>query len=175
MGNIKSAMTIRLTLILLLFTVACGQRNGNKEISGSKDGMTLDSADYFISLAYKQSDTLLGDVNQFISDVKGMPNIERPKQSLIINSKYSLKDLRGVWGGAPDEPVADFELDSSYFLVADYDGNGDMPYILHTDSIYVFYNDFIRKGKIIYSTKDSLVISWRTFDSSDNHKYRRWE
>src|ERR1041384_5379624 len=115
-------MTVRLILISLFFLISCRQENGDRHRAKAKHHVGTPSVNDFIFLAWQQSDTLLGDVNQFISDVKEMPNISRPKRSIITDSRYPLKSLYGVWGGGPDEPAADFELDSSRFLVADYDG-----------------------------------------------------
>jgi hypothetical protein len=35
-----------------------------------------------------------------------------------------------------------------------------MPYLLNQDSLTIFYNDFIKKGKIVSVSKDNLKIHW---------------
>jgi hypothetical protein len=129
---------------------------------------------FYIAMAHK-FDTIPADNNSFISDDPEVKNIARPNRTYIKNPKYSLFNFFGVWGGDENEPVSDFRVDKDIFDVADYEGNANMPYILYNDSLIVFYNDFIRNGKIIFSSKDSLVIRWKNFDGNYIHSYNRWE
>jgi len=79
--------------------------------------------------------------------------------------------LFGIWTNDPDGPHADFDLNKHFFYVVDYDGNGEMPYLINRDTIKVFYNDFESKGIISKVTKDTLSINW---DESGITTYTRW-
>lgn len=92
--------------------------------------------------------------------------------SKIINSKFDINLLFGIWTYDPKGPHADFHLSRKSFYVVDYDGNGEMPYLIHKDSIKVFYNDFTSVGIITYVTNDSLIIDW---DNSGNMYYTKWK
>ncbi|WP_223034882.1 hypothetical protein [Hanstruepera marina] len=48
--------------------------------------------------------------------------------------------------------------------MADYDGDGHMPYILDGNKITIFYNDFVQKGTITSAENDTLKIKWVEFD-----------
>lgn len=86
--------------------------------------------------------------------------VERPKQSKIVNPKFDLNLLFGIWTYDPNGPHADFELTKKSFYVVDYDGNGDMPYIINHDTIKVYYKDYEIVGLIRSVTKDTLKIDW---------------
>jgi hypothetical protein len=105
------------------------------------------------------------------TDMDSIKNVKRPNKSQIIDPSFSIKTLFGIWVINPAGPVADFELDKNSFFVADYDGDGSMPYLLHKDSITVYYNDYIARGLIKKSTKDSLTISW---DNGEPTNYVKW-
>jgi hypothetical protein len=193
----------RLTIILIIFLLSCGttkQENQENSIDSvtteiksevisdehpnielkldtivqsidpSEDSLLLS----FINLG-QRFNTFPEDSYQFLNDDPNTQNIKRPSRTYIKMPKYPLKNLFGVWGGGKDEPVSDFRIDSKIFDVADYDGESDMPYILYNDSIIVFYNDFIRTGKIILSTTDSLTIRWKNLEGSNDHEYIRWK
>nr|WP_152565674.1 hypothetical protein [Nonlabens ulvanivorans] len=59
--------------------------------------------------------------------------------------------------------------DKKSFYVVDYDGNGDMPYILDKNEITIFYNDFIQKGIITSTKNDKLKIKWSDFDEETEY------
>jgi hypothetical protein len=86
--------------------------------------------------------------------------VERPNQSKIVNPKFDLNLLFGIWTYDPKGPHADFELTRKSFYVVDYDGNGDMPYIINQDTIKVYYEDYESVGIIRSVTKDTLKIDW---------------
>ena len=103
-------------------------------------------------------------ISEYNTDISGIENIERPGESKILNSKFSKKKLFGVWvqDPGPETPHATFELDEKFFYVVDYDGDGNMPYLIKEDSITVYYNDFITKGKILESKNSGeLTIIWK--------------
>lgn len=87
-------------------------------------------------------------------------NKERPAKSLISNSTFDTVHLFKIWTKDPEGPHADFRLERAEFYVVDYDGVGAMPYVLDRDSLTIFYNDFVQKGKIIYVDSSVLRIHW---------------
>jgi hypothetical protein len=48
-----------------------------------------------------------------------------------------------------------------------------MPYLLNKDSLTIFYNDFIQKGKIVSVGKDTLIIHWD--ESERTTQYVEWK
>jgi hypothetical protein len=78
--------------------------------------------------------------------------------SQIINPAFSTKYLFGVWTTAANGPHADFTLDSNSFYIADYDGNGNRPYVIREDSLIIFYGDFTSRNKILKADSDSLIL-----------------
>ena len=93
-------------------------------------------------------------------EIEKAQNVERPKQTEIINPRFDLNLLFGIWTYDPNGPHADFELTKKSFYVVDYDGNGDMPYSINQDTIKVYYPDYISIGIIKSVTKDTLKIEW---------------
>ncbi|PKH69103.1 hypothetical protein CXF59_02250 [Flavobacterium sp. ALD4] len=97
---------------------------------------------------------------QTVTEKNARLNNEHPKQTKIINPKFNLKLLYGIWTYDLEGPHADFELTKKSFYVVDYDGNGDMPYIINQDTITVYYPDYVSVGIIKSVTKDTLKIDW---------------
>lgn len=87
-------------------------------------------------------------------------SINKPKESEIINSKFDLKLLFGIWTYNSKSPHADFELTIKSFYVIDFDGDGNMPYIINQDTIKVYYDDFVSIGVIKNVSEDTLKIDW---------------
>ena len=145
--------------IILLVTISCGrQQNNNQKITADITS-TIKSQN--------QVDTISKQNN----DIKTIDNISRPKTSKIISSKFPVDKLFGIWTYDPTGPHADFELTKISFYVVDYDGDGDMPYILNKDTLTVFYKDFVTKGLIKKVNKDSLTIAW---DDNEDTYYSKW-
>ena len=46
------------------------------------------------------------------------------------------------------------------FYVVDYDGDGNMPYIINQDTIKVYFDDFVSVGIIRNVSEDTLKIDW---------------
>jgi hypothetical protein len=61
------------------------------------------------------------------------------------------------WTYDIEGPHADFELTFAFYVV-DYDGNGNMPYIINQDTITVYYPDYVSVGIIKSVTKDTLRL-----------------
>ncbi|KUJ62097.1 hypothetical protein AR687_08710 [Flavobacteriaceae bacterium CRH] len=111
-------------------------------------------------------------VSEKNTDSISKQNIDRPKQSKIIESKFDLALLFGIWTYDPEGPHADFDLTKKSFYVVDYNGDGDMPYIINKDTIKVFYNDYTSVGIIQKATKDTLQINW---DKNGITNYTKWK
>jgi len=105
------------------------------------------------------------------TDLKSIEDISRPNKSEILNPKYDANLIFGIWTNDVNGPHADFEITKKYFFVVDYDGNGEMTYLINNDSLKVFYNDFISVGIITKATKDSLSINW---DNNGISNYVKW-
>lgn len=140
----------------------------SKEITESS---ILDSLNGYNELDDKQNRTTY-PVSEFNKDL-GYKNIERPEKSSIINPTIDTTQLFKIWTIDPDGPHADFWFKPTDFFVVDYDGNGAMPYILNRDSLTIFYNDFIQKGKIVSVSKDTLKIIWN--DAESPTEYLEWK
>ena len=111
-------------------------------------------------------------ISKFDTDSSNINNIRRPK-STIIQSQIDTALLFGIWTTDPEGPHADFDLTKKSFYVVDYDGDGDMPYILNDDKLSIFYKDFVQEGKLISVSKDTLKILWKDFNETTN--FVRWK
>jgi hypothetical protein len=103
---------------------------------------------------------IIQTVTEKNTEIEKVQKTERQKQSKIINPKFDLELLFGIWTYDPKGPHADFELTKKSFYVVDYDGDGDMPYIINQDTLKVFYKDYVSVGIIKGVTKDTLKIDW---------------
>lgn len=112
-------------------------------------------------------------VSEYNTDLDGHLNIKRPEKSKIINPTIDTNRLFKIWTLNPNGPDADFWFKRNEFLVVDYDGDGAMPYILSGDSLTVYYNDFIQKGKIMSVSQDNLIIYWSKTEEAT--KYVEWK
>jgi hypothetical protein len=101
-------------------------------------------------------------VSEYNSDMPDIPNIKRPSSSIITNFKFSKDELFKSWVENPskDTPNTTFVIDEKSFYVADYDGDGSMPYQINNDSLIVYFNDFIKRAKIIELSNDKLIMHW---------------
>ena len=103
---------------------------------------------------------IIQTVTEKNTEIEKVKKTERQKQSKIINPKFDLELLFGIWTYDPEGPHADFELTKKSFYVVDYDGDGNMPYIINQDTLKVFYKDYVSVGIIKGVTKDTLKIDW---------------
>jgi len=114
-------------------------------------------------------------VSEYNSDLPDIPNIKRPSSSNITNFKFSKDELFKSWVENPSEdtPNTTFVIDEKSFYVADYDGDGSMPYQINNDSLIVYFNDFIKRAKIIELTNDKLIIHWNGAEKPT--RYYEWK
>ncbi|MFZ6665977.1 hypothetical protein [Peijinzhouia sedimentorum] len=111
-------------------------------------------------------------ISEYNTDLEN-ENIDRPDKTLITNPKIDITKLFKIWTLDPNGPHADFWFKPTEFYVVDYDGDGAMPYLLNQDSLTIFYNDFIQKGKIVSVSKDTLKIHWD--ESERPTQYVEWK
>lgn len=158
--NKNNTMKKQLLFICLILFISC------------KKTETINKVNIENQISNQNNNIALETISKKNSIVESQQNIENPKRSKIINSKFELELLFGIWTNDPKGPHADFDLNEKYFYVVDYDGNGDMPYIINQDTIKVFYKDFTSIGIINNVTKDSLLIDW---DGNGISKYVKWK
>jgi len=110
----------------------------------------------------------ISDYNRDNPEIK---NIARPKTS-TVKTQLDTTALFHSWTKDPNGPCTDFVISKESFYIADYDGDGAMPYELIERNLKVFYNDFIQEGEIISVTNDTLKIRWKGIN--DISAYVRW-
>jgi len=91
------------------------------------------------------------------------PKTERPKKS-VVETSLNTKLLFNTWVIDPEGPHADFVLSPKSFYVADYDGDGDMPYILNGNKLTIYYEDSVQEVEILSVSENKLVMKWKDID-----------
>ncbi|PZR21658.1 MAG: hypothetical protein DI539_07530 [Flavobacterium psychrophilum] len=91
------------------------------------------------------------------------PKIERPSKS-VVETSLDTKLLFNTWVSDPEGPHADFVLSPKSFYVVDYDGNGDMPYILKGNKLTIYYEDSVQEVDILSVSKSKLVLKWHEIE-----------
>lgn len=79
-------------------------------------------------------------------------------RSKIISPAFPTQYLFGVWTTDPNGPHADFTLDSNFFHIVDFDGDGHRPYLIREDSFIIFYGNITSRNKILKADQDSLIL-----------------
>ncbi len=147
-----------LFLICALIVISCGKKESVKQAS--------------INNQTSQKKEIIKTASSKNTDIESVQNTDRPKQSKIITSKFDPDLLFGIWTNDPNGPHADFELTKKSYYIVDYDGDGDMPYVINQDTIKVYYNDYTAVGIIKNATKDTLKIDW---DQNGITNYTKWK
>ncbi|MCR1025826.1 hypothetical protein NQT66_13470 [Cellulophaga baltica] len=124
--------------------------------------LKTDSVEAYNKLANTEKIKTL-TISEYNTDNSEIENINRPEKTIIRNLEIDTTKAFGIWTQDPNGPHADFWLTKKSFYIVDYDGDGAMPYILDKNKITVFYNDFIQKGIINSSNKDTLKIKWKDY------------
>jgi hypothetical protein len=91
------------------------------------------------------------------------PKTERPKKS-VVETSLNTKVLFNTWVSDPEGPHADFVLSPKSFYVVDYDGDGDMPYILNSNKLTIYYEDVVQEADILSVSETKLVMKWRDIE-----------
>lgn len=152
--------------LLMLFIISC-----NNEVVSDKLSSPLQEKD---TSNYDSNKSGKPGVNESqIVPGNQAGNQANKKHSSIINTDIDTTLLFGIWTIDADGPHADFQLTGKSFYVADYDGDGDMPYELKGNHLKIFYSDNVQEGNIYSVDKDTLKILWNKDDIM--HKYVRWK
>ena len=158
---------------LLLLLMACKQPV--KDCCSGKPHAGMDTMpQHWLNVGFANN-KIPEEGNVYIEDVPSINNIQRPDKSYVVAPALDTALLFGVWASGAAAPVADFEWDANGFMVGDYDGNGDMPFVLKQDTLAVFYNDFVRTGIITAVSKDSLQLRWIDPERDLAWSYLRWK
>ena len=96
-----------------------------------------------------------------------------PEHTIIDRPSIDTTLLFKIWTLDPDGPHADFWFKRTAFFVADYDGDGAMPYTLIRDSLTIYYPDFIQRGRISSLDGHTLKIRWDNTDEAT--EYTEWK
>lgn len=137
-----------LTISLFLTIISCkNERTNNSLILKLKTELKTDST------------TIYSSGNREIV------NNEQPEKTIFLNLEIDTTKLFGTWIQDPTAPFADFHVSKKSFNIVDYDGEGEIPYILEKKEIIVFYRNAGHKGIITSTENDTLKIKW-----SDNEK-----
>ncbi len=180
-------MNLKLTLCFPLFSpfisifllTACSEKiNQEKPLTSFSNDSSFHNStklNGYDELA-NDEDRMTFTVSEFNTDIESVPNINRPKVSSITNFKFPKENIFGIWVQNPSKetPHATFSIDDSSFFVVDYDGDGSMPFEINYDSLSVYFNDFIQKGKILRAnSNDTLIIQWT--NSNKPTTYYKWK
>lgn len=161
--------------LILLLTLLIGCKQPVKDCCSGEPRAKADTMPQHWLVIGFNSNKIPEQGNAYIEDLATVKNIERPDRSYVLSPGPDTALLFGVWSSGPDAPVADFEWKVNGFMVGDYDGNGDMPFVLKQDTLAVFYNDFVRTGIIAAVNKDSLRIRWIDPERELMWSYVRWK
>lgn len=143
----------------------------NQFFKGNNATPTIDSLNGYNQLADEQNRSTYA-ISEYNTDLD-KESINRPEKTVITNPTVDTTLLFKIWTLDPDGPHADFWLKPTEFYVVDYDGDGAMPYLLDQDSLTIFYNDFIQKGRIVSVSRDTLKILWNETEHPTN--YVKWK
>ena len=91
------------------------------------------------------------------------PAIERPVKS-VVETTLNTKLLFNTWVIDPNGPHADFVLSPKAFSIVDYDGDGDMPYLLKGNKLTIYYKEFVQEVEILSVSKTNLILKWKDIE-----------
>ncbi len=92
--------------------------------------------------------------------------------SRIVNSRYPVNKLFGIWVLDLTAPHADFWLDEDSFYLAENDEEGNRPYLIEEDSIHIYFQTQKAKARIVKATGDTLILR---IDGGEDNVYLRWQ
>lgn len=163
----KYTLSLPLFAALLLTAFACN-------LEGKKTSSTASTPVEKATNSIPKTDKTAATINsksKILDDSQGFNELEkitsknqsdykRPKTS-TIRTNLDKKALFKIWVQDPNSPHASFVLSEKSYYVADYDGDGSMPYKLIDNKITVYYEDFIEEGDIVSVNSDTLKIKWK--------------
>ncbi|MDD3162127.1 MAG: hypothetical protein PHX49_09415 [Bacteroidales bacterium] len=148
-------------------TTSCSSTTKKNDVSNQSN----DTIDHGYNELANPSDLKTISNSDYNRDNPEIENIARPKTS-TVQTQLDTTALFQSWVKDPNGPCTDFVISNKSFYIADYAGDGAMPYELIEKKLKVFYNDFIQEGEIISVTTDTLKIRWKDIDEVT--AYVRW-
>lgn len=123
------------------------------------------------------SDSVAAAIKQGVSWTQAESTVvNKPKPpvliSRIIDSKFPISNLFGIWVLDRTAPHADFWLDQDSFYLAANDEEGNRPYLIEDDSIKIYFKTLTAKGRIVKATGDTLVLR---INEGEDDVYLRWQ
>jgi hypothetical protein len=88
------------------------------------------------------------------------------------SASFSLESILGVWTTDTNGPHADFAIDSTHFMIVDQEQPAEYRYEISHDSIFVHFDGFVSKGKILTASANTLQVNWK---DQGTIEYFRWE
>lgn len=160
-------------LFLTLVSLSCQpeKKKTNNNLKTEASTKT-DAIKTYHELANPEKRTTL-TVSEYNTDNPDIENLKRPSKTIIRNLEIDTTKVFGIWTRDANGQHAEFRLNSKSFFVVDYDGDGNIPYLLDKNEITIFYNDFIQKGIITSTENNSLKIKWS--DADTETKYVKFE
>ncbi len=96
---------------------------------------------------------------------------QKVQKTKIVKATVPLEKLFQAWVSDENDPHATFDLTREGLFLVDYDGDGNMPYLLKGDSLIVYYDYGTERSRIKKLTDDSLVLSMDGYEVA----YVRWK
>ena len=172
--RVKGIVTGILVATVLTFGYLTVQKFIGTGVNEPEHNSSIDSLNQsrgYNELAGRDVETVY-TVSEYNADIAETRNVKRPERTQITSPTIDTTQLFAIWTLDPNGPHADFLINKDHFYVVDYDGDGSMPYMLNGDSLTIYYNDFVQKGRIIKASNDSLLILWDGIDEQTN--YVKW-
>ena len=158
-----------LIFTLILMSISCKNEKKKDTLNlETETELKTDSVEAYNKLANTKNKKTL-TISEYNTDNSEIENIERPEKTIIRNLAIDTTKAFGIWTQDPNGPHADFWLTEKSFYVVDYDGDGEMPYILDKNEITIFYNDFAQKGIITSTENDTLKIKWSDIEKATEY------
>jgi hypothetical protein len=153
--------------ILLLNSCSLPTNSKDQQVTVDSTSSELRTFDVDLNEPLKEATTELT-----LADLEE-DSIAKPDWPIFKNIEVDTTELFGIWTVDPKGPHADFWLTKDSYYVVDYDGVGDMPYILNGRTITIFFEHGKQVLEILSTSNDTL----RTFSKEYEYEavYTRWE
>ncbi|MGL1888401.1 MAG: hypothetical protein OCD76_17930 [Reichenbachiella sp.] len=166
-----------LTIFTIIICVlnSCSTSNNKLERESFQDSVLLNQIDGLEEPLKSDTSVDLSSIEELIIDeapIK-LDSTGRPSRPIFKNTQVDTTELFGIWTVDPTGPHADFWLTKDSYYVVDYDGDGDMPYILDGRTLTIFFEHGKQVLEILSTSNDTL----RTFSKEYEYEtlYIRWK
>ncbi|MFY0599910.1 MAG: hypothetical protein JXR03_09590 [Cyclobacteriaceae bacterium] len=164
----------RLSFLLLVLCIfnSCSKLNKSSKKETKLDSISTKEVE-IVDQSTELETTLEianNDVIELLEEPIFYDSMGRPNRPVFRNIKVDTSELFGVWTQDLTYPNAEFLMSEKYYYIADYDGDGRIPYILEENLLTVFFEYEKSTGKIEKVGNDSLLILWNHDDP--NRKYQ---